>query len=463
MVNTTEKVTFRFDIIDRASAKMKEIGDNVADIWKEWMKTKQEMALMWTAVLTTFWLIAKKSIDMASSFEKSMTNVSTLVDTSVESIDTMKQEVLDIADRTPVALEDLSSALYDVRSAGIASEDAMQTLEASAQLATAWLGTTKEATNLLTSSINAFSAQWYDADQIANTLFNTVKNGKTTVSELANWFWWISGLASTLGIDFQELMAATAALTTTGMSASNAYSGMKWALTNILKPTTVAWELAANLWIEMWAAAIESRWLAWRLEHMKDKLQDGNLSATEQTAAITDLFWSVEWLNAVLALTWSSSEAFNNTLDDMGVSTNALNEAFEKQKATFASQSAMLKNNINRLFIELWTIILPSLIAASKMLINTINSLRDRYEQLSPAMQKTIKIAAALVTWFVVLVSTVSVLSYAFSALTAAVWTSIAAVWLLFAPITLFVAAVAVRAYLIIKYRDDIAKAFEIE
>ena len=114
-----------------------------------------------------------------------MASVSTLVDTTVESMDDMKKEVLDIADRTPVALSELSDALYDVRSAGISAEDAMATLEASAQLATAGLGTTKEAVNLGTSAMNAFAAQGYSADEIMNTLFLTVQKGKTTVSGLA--------------------------------------------------------------------------------------------------------------------------------------------------------------------------------------------------------------------------------------------------------------------------------------
>lgn len=57
----------------------------------------------------------------------------------------------------------------------------------------------------------------------------------------------LAPLASSLGIDFNELMSATAALTTTGMPASQAYTGLKAALSNVLKPTKDATELAANL------------------------------------------------------------------------------------------------------------------------------------------------------------------------------------------------------------------------
>ena len=97
------------------------------------------------------------NLKAAADFETSMTNVSTLIDTNVESIDAMGQKVLEIGSRTPVALSDLSGALYDVRSAGIVASDQFNVLEKSAQLGVAGLGSTKEAVDLVTSSINSFN------------------------------------------------------------------------------------------------------------------------------------------------------------------------------------------------------------------------------------------------------------------------------------------------------------------
>ena len=111
------------------------------------------------------------SAKMAADFEKSMSNVSTLIDTNVESMEDMEKSVIDISKRTPVALGDLTSALYDVRSAGIDAVDAMEVLENSAVLATTGLGTTKEATNVLTSAINAFGLDAKDSNQVADVFF----------------------------------------------------------------------------------------------------------------------------------------------------------------------------------------------------------------------------------------------------------------------------------------------------
>ena len=97
----------------------------------------------------------------------------------------MQKSVLDLGKRVPVSLDDLASALYDIRSAGISAGDAMGVLEGSAKLAVAGLGTTKEAANIVTSAINAFGLKGKDQANVYNTFFETVKNGKTTISELS--------------------------------------------------------------------------------------------------------------------------------------------------------------------------------------------------------------------------------------------------------------------------------------
>jgi len=111
--------------------------------------------------------IVKTSMD----FEKSMTNISTLIDTNVESMEDMAEGVRQIARKTPVALADLTSALYDVRSAGIAAGDAMSVLEASAKLGVAGLGTTKEATTLMTLAVNNFRDSGLSASEVADIMF----------------------------------------------------------------------------------------------------------------------------------------------------------------------------------------------------------------------------------------------------------------------------------------------------
>lgn len=88
--------------------------------------------------------VSQGILGVASSFEKGMSNVATLIDTNTENLGQMSDAVIEIGRRTPVALTDLTQGLFDMRSAGIGAEDAMRLLEGSARLGVAALGTTAE-------------------------------------------------------------------------------------------------------------------------------------------------------------------------------------------------------------------------------------------------------------------------------------------------------------------------------
>ena len=167
------------------------------------------------------------SVKMAMDFEKSMGNVSTLIDENAESMADMKNEVLKLSRDLPVPLGDLTSSLYDIRSAGIEAGGAMEVLNNAAKLSVAGLGSSKEATDVLTSAINAFGLDAKKSDKWADVFFKTVKSGKTTISELAQGFGQVAPLANELGMSFEELMATTAASTVSGMKASIVYTSQK--------------------------------------------------------------------------------------------------------------------------------------------------------------------------------------------------------------------------------------------
>ena len=121
----------------------------------------------------------------------------------------------------------MTASLYQVRSAGIDAGDAMAVLESSAKLGVAGLGTTEEATNLLTTAFNNFADDAHNADAIANLLFKTVKAGKTTVAELTQAFGDLAPIAKAAGVSLEEVLASTAALTTTGLKTSVAQNKLK--------------------------------------------------------------------------------------------------------------------------------------------------------------------------------------------------------------------------------------------
>ena len=315
------------------------------------------------------------SVKMAADFEKSMANVSTLVDTSKESMKDMSDEVLEIAKRVPVEISDLTTALYDVRSAGISAEDAMMVLEKSAMLAKAGLGTTQEAVNLATSAINSFGLEGEEAAKVFDTIQLTVKAGKTNIAELAQSFGMVSGVASTAGVSVNELMAATAALTTSGLKASVAQTQLRSAILSIQAPTKDMNELISGLGYESGATMIEQLGLVESMRQIS-KEAGGNVEILKKA------YGSVEALGSSLALTGAQGDAFVDTLAAMENGSGTLDKEFAKVKETFDASWKLLKNNFNVEMIKLGEEILPRIIERLPDIIKVMEATFNGLEKL---------------------------------------------------------------------------------
>jgi TP901 family phage tail tape measure protein len=376
-------------VFDNVSKQAEGLGDKMKALGTKMKSVGSTMTKSLTLPIVALGTAAGK---MSMDFEAAMTNVSTLVDTNVESMSKMSDEVLAISKRTPVALSELTSALYDVRSAGIEAEGAMSVLENAAKLATAGLGTTKEATDILTSAINAFGLDASRSEQIAGSFFLAVKRGKTTVSELAQGFGQVAPLASELGVAFEELIANTAAMTTSGMKASIAYTQQRAILSNLLKPTKEMQEAMglAGITSENLSETISEKGLTGTLKMLTNAV-DGN------QGMMAKMFGSVEGLNGVLMLLGDTGENAAGILAEMSEGGIVLNEAFDKQKESAAAMAQIIKNQLNASLIVLGDAVLPVVLPLVQKFATFVSNLAEKFKALDPETQKMIVAIAGIV------------------------------------------------------------------
>jgi len=272
--------------------------------------------------------------------QDALTPIGTLVGTSSQQFQDLSAGIKDLVANSPLSAEDLGGSAYAILSAGISDTDtALKALKDAGQLAQAGLGSTAEATDLITSAMNSFKGENLDSTAAAETFFGTIASGKTTTSELAQGFGQIAPLAAAAGVKFSDLMAATAGLTSTGQKASVAYSGIKGALTGIIKPTAEAAKMAEGLGLEFNQAHLAAVGLPAFLDEVKGAT-GGNVETMAQ------LFGSVEGLNAVLALTGPQADAFKANLTGIGVAGGNMQERAKETERTVSAVFAMMKNKV---------------------------------------------------------------------------------------------------------------------
>ena len=307
-------------------------------------------------------------------FEKGMASVSTLIDTSTESLDDMGKTVLAISRRTPVALEDLTGALFEARSAGVSASDQFKVLEQSARLAVAGLGTTNEAIDLVTSALNAFKPTGEDAAKLYDTIFKATAFGKMTIAGLSRGFGSVAGTVAASNIKLDEYLASVAALTTTGLPAAEAHTQLRAVIAGLTRTTDKSRIVFRKLGAKDFKDLIaKSGGLVPALTRIS-KLLKGDSSM------MLDLFGSTEALNAVLGLTGGQADVFNRALKDMREGGNAVDTAFEKQNKTMSARMTRTKNAMEGLGVKVGTILTPVL----EKLADKLSSVIDWFEKLSP-------------------------------------------------------------------------------
>lgn len=365
--------------IDRLDRKFRKIGDRAR-------KFGRSSLMFGAALLAPLGLAANEAI----KFEKSMSNVSTIVDTSTEDMQKMGDEVLALATRMPKPVNELTSSLYDIRSAGIDANDAMSTLEYSTKLATAGLSDTQEATNITTSALNAFKSEGLDAAQTTDILFKTVQYGKTTISDMASAFGASAPTIAEAGVKLRDFSAATSALTTTGMPAAQAQTRLAQAVSKLNKPTSDMEKLFTQLGVKSGKELISSS------ENLVDVFSKLDVAAEKNNINLAKAWGSSEAYGATLALLGDQSDSYNKTLDDMANGSNAVNEAFEKQNDTTAAQAQIAKNNISVMSIAIGNALLPVLSDLMKMVTPMVKSFSDWARENKGTMSTIVKIVAAV-------------------------------------------------------------------
>lgn len=377
------------------------------------------------------------SLRSASDFGKAMANVSTLVDTTTESMKGMEKAVLQIAKRTPVAIQDLTGALYDIRSAGVSAGDAMGVLEGSARLAVAGLGSTKEAVDLVTSATNAFNLAGDEQARIYDVIFKTVKNGKTNISQLAQGFGAVAGTVAAAGIEIDEYLASIAALTTTGLPAAQAHTQIRAAIAGLTRETQLSEKVFSQLGAKTFKDLIQqSGGMVEAFRRISDAL-GGN------DAEMIKLFGSVEAYNAVLGLTGGQNAAFTQTLKDMRDGANAVNDAFDKQNKELAAVQQRWTNVMESLAVSLGTILAPTV----EKIAGALSDLAEWFDTLSDETKEWVVTIGTVVAAVGTATAAMGIFATAIGGLLpviAAVRTAIAAVFTLGAgPIAGVIAAAA--------------------
>lgn len=172
----------------------------------------------------------------AMRFQDQLATINTVAMTDAHTLAGWGEQIQALARETGKSTDDLTAGMYDLVSAGIPADQAINVLRDSAILATGALGSTGETVDLLTTALNSYGLAASESTRVSDLFAKAVADGKVTAAELGQSLAQIAPIAAAAGIKLEEVAAGYAMLTKNGVPAAQAATQMRSAISSLLTP-----------------------------------------------------------------------------------------------------------------------------------------------------------------------------------------------------------------------------------
>lgn len=301
------------------------------------------------------------SVDQAGKMQAATREIGTLFNGTAGQTDAFKNQIQDFAQGSTQSIDSINGAVYSAVSAGVDYRHSLELIAQTEQLSIVGRAGLDDTTRLIVSTMNAYGASTNQAADYSDILFTAIQRGQITLPELNSSLAQVTGTASAAGIPFDTLSAALAGLTVSGLPTSQAITGLKAAISNIINPTTEAQQAATSLGVQFDLSAIKTL-------GFKGFLDQLNTATGGNIETMGHFFGSTEALNAIMVLASDKSGAFANALDAMAGRTGNVANAFGLMSGNLDLSTQRMINNfqvasqhIGEPLLEQWTDVIGSL------------------------------------------------------------------------------------------------------
>lgn len=362
-------------VADTTSDRIKVLGAQMQLVGRTMTGVGQTMTRKISMPLA---LIGGYAVKTAAEFETSFAKIQGLVGVSADEMAALEEAAARLGPEFGKSSTEAAEALFFITSAGLRGTDAIEALESSLKASAIGLGETAVVADLVTSAVNAYGSATLGATKATDVLTAAVRYGKLEPADLAQSMGMVLPVASAMGVSFNDVGAAFAAMSRTGTDASMAATQLRQILATILNPTAEAREELDKYGLSA--------------DGLRQQLRERGLLSVLQTLtgtlglnddAIARVFGNIRALSGVLDLMGSNVAAteqiFRDMNDVLGMTDEAL--AITADTAAFQFQQALaeLKETLRGIGEDLLPIV--------QDMVEGIRGLVDRFRELSPATQ----------------------------------------------------------------------------
>jgi TP901 family phage tail tape measure protein len=264
----------------------------------------------------------RKGTNEFMAWESGLARVQTLLDDGASSFQLYGSQMHKMSKQYGLGMSTMTDGLYQAISASVDAGRATEFMHIAGRTAVGGLTDMATAVDGLTNVMNAYGLSVDEATHIGDVFAQTQKRGKTTIGQFAAVVGNAAPTAAAFGVTFEELAAALAVATKSGIDTASAMAALRQLFAQLSAPTARTRKLIGEMGIRMDSAAV-------RAKGFHGVLKDLQGAVAGNDAMLRQALGSIEGLNVAMTLVSETGEKdYINILEEMRTETGELGEAF---------------------------------------------------------------------------------------------------------------------------------------
>lgn len=353
--------------------KMQDVGKKISDVGGNLTK---KVTLPIAGVATA---ASKLGID----FEASMSEVQAVTGATGKELQQLERAARDAGATTNKSARDAADALKYMGLAGWDVTDSQKALMPMLKLSSAGNMELGRTSDLVTDSMSALGLGIDDLDGYLDVLAQTSRNSNTDIDALGEAFVVVGGRLNLLKVPTHEAAVALGILGDNGIKGSEAGRGLNAVLTNLTAPTGQAKKALDELNI----SAFDSNGEFIGLEETFQLVKDATAGMTqEQQNMYYSMIAGKEHGKTFNALLGSLGEGWDSLAADVADAEGALEQMYDTMTNNTKGSIDNLKSALEELGLTIWDNLKPSI----DWLVDKLQVVTDKFNNLSPKTQENI-------------------------------------------------------------------------
>lgn len=369
-----------------AGEKLKKVGENIEDAGKKMLPVTGAISAIGVA-----------SVKTAADFDESMSQVAATMGMTREEINNgsedyakLEKAARDMGAATKYSAGEAADALNYLALAGYSVDDSVSTLPVVLNLAAAGDIDLANASDMVTDAMSALGLETSEAASFVDKMAKTSQKSNTNVAQLGEAILTVGGTAKNLSGGVTELNTCLGILADNGIKGSEGGTKLRNIILSLSAPTENATKAMESLGLKVYDAKGNMR-------SMDDIFNDLNktlskMTQGEQTEVLNTIFNKTD-LKAVNALLANSNERFSELSGYINDADDAAATMADTMQNNLNGQITILKSALSEAAISIGQALMPIM----KQLTGIIQSLVDKFNNLSPTTKTIIIIIAGIV------------------------------------------------------------------